>query len=148
MKSTEKTKLRRRCILWGLSSFGALVSPLTAVLIANRERYVTSVQDAVQLSAGGLICAVFLLLLTFGKIKAPGPLFGTALVFVLSFLLEPVLRDLLLLSGAALTGQVADWIFFAPQLRRTQEKLRMQEQAAATADLLEGALQRQYTGRV
>ena len=143
----ERAKLWRSYILWGIASFTALVTPLVAVLIVNRERYFTTVQDAVKLTAGGLLCFLFLAGVIFGKVRAPGGLFLCAFVFVLSCLLEPILKDMKLLSGMALVGACTDWIFFAPRVRRCREKLRMDEQANVTARAVEAALEKRV-GRV
>ncbi len=143
----ERRKLWRSFILWGIASFTALVTPLITVLIINRERYFTTVQDAVKLTAGGLLCFLFLAIVVFGKVRAPGGLFLCAFVFVLSCLLEPLLKDMKLLSGMALVGACTDWIFFAPRVRRCREKLRMDEQATTTAKAVEAVLNKQG-GRV
>lgn len=142
-----RAKLWRSFILWGIASFTALVTPLVAVLIINRARYFTTALDAVKLTAGGLLCFLFLAVVIFGKVRAPGGLFLCAFVFVLSCLLEPILKDMKLLSGMALLGACTDWIFFAPRLRRCREKLRMDEQATTTAKAVEAVLNKQG-GRV
>ena len=143
----KRSKLWRSYSLWGLLSFVSLIGPLLTVLLINRDRYFTSVAATVKLTVGGLICVVFLLLLIFGKIKAPGSLFLFAFVFLLACLLEPIFKDLKLLSGVAMAGKTVDWIFFAPRLRRCRDKLRMNEQATVTADAVEGVLSK-YIGRI
>ncbi|MBQ8357098.1 MAG: hypothetical protein IJX39_04745 [Clostridia bacterium] len=147
----KSLKLWRQYILWGLASFASLVAPLTAVLIVNRERYFTTVQAGVKLGIGGLLCVAFLALLIFGKMKAPGSIFLFAFVFLLAFLMEPIFKDIKLLSGVALAGKAVDWIFFAPRLRRVREKIRMHEQADVTADATVKAMEdvlKKYVGRV
>lgn len=147
----ERRKLWRNFILWGIASFTALVTPLLTVLIINRERYFTTVQDAVKLTVGGLLCFFFLAVVIFGKARAPGGLFFCAFVFVLSCLLEPILVDLKLLSGMALVGACADWIFFSPRVRRCRELLHIDEQATTSAKATAAAMEdvlKQYVGRV
>ena len=143
----ERAKLWRGYILWGIASFVSLVGPLATVLLVNRERYFITVHDAVRLTIGGFLAALFLLVLIFGKVRAPSSIFLFAFVFLLACLLEPIFKDLKLLSGVALAGKTVDWIFFAPRVRRCREKLRMDEQANVTARAVEAALEKRV-GRV
>ena len=144
----QRAKLWRGFILWGIASFLSLVGPLATVLIINRDRYFTTVHDAVRLTIGGALCVIFLLVLIFGKMKAPSSIFVFAFVYLLACLLEPIFKDLKLLSGVALCGKVVDWIFFTPRLRHCREQLRMHEQADVTAKAMVAALKQHHEGRV
>ena len=144
-------KLWRQYILWGLASFASVVAPLLTVLIVNRERYFTDVQAGVKLGLGGLLCVAFLAILIFGKMKAPPSIFLFAFVFLLAWLMEPLFKDLKLLSAVALAGKAVDWIFFTPRLRRVRDQIKMHEQADVTADATAKAMEdvlKKYVGRV
>ena len=124
-----------------------MITPLVTVLIVNRARYFASVEDAVKLTVGGVLCLLFLAIVIFGKMRAPSGLFLCAFVFVLSCLLEPILQDMKLLSGMALTGACTDWIFFSPRVRRCRQLLHMDEQANTTAAATEEIIKK-YIGGV
>jgi len=132
-------------------SFLVQVAPLIFVLVLNRARYFTTVSDVVKISVGGGICLLLLVLLILGGLKTPRGVTVLTFVFFMSWLLESVLCDLMLLSGCALVGKTVDWIFLAPRIRRLREKIKMHEQADVTADAtakaMEGVLQK-YIGRV
>ncbi|MBE6691096.1 MAG: hypothetical protein E7590_07450 [Ruminococcaceae bacterium] len=145
-KKNGKKQLRRRYITLCICSYLVLVGPLLAVLCANRARYFTTVADTVKIGVGGLICLVMVALLIGGKLRVPSALIVLSFVFVMSWLLGNLLEDLMLLSGCALAGKAADWIFFVPHIRRLRERIHIERQATATADAVTAALER--TGRV
>lgn len=149
MKS--RAKLWRSYILWGIASIAVTLGPLAAVLIVNRSRYFTAPRAGLKLTVAGVMCVLFLALLLFEKIKAPGSVFWFTFVFVLACLLDPLLKDMRLLAGMALAGKVTDWVFVTPRVRRCRELIRTDEQAnasaKATAATMEDVL-KQYVGRV
>lgn len=144
-----RSKLLWRYVLCCVASFVALVTPLTAVLIAKRTVYFTTVADVWKVSVGGGICVVLLFLLILGKLHVPSGI--TVLLFVcgLSWLLGAILQDLFFLSCCALAGKVVDWIFFAPRLRRLRKLLDVHEQADVTAKAVAAVLKgAEGSGRV
>lgn len=144
-----RSKLLWRYVLCCVASFMALVAPLTAVLIAKRAVYFTTATDIWKVSIGGGVCALLLLLLILGKLRVPSGITILLFVCVLSWLLGAILDDLFLLSCCALAGKVADWIFFAPRLRRLRRLLDMHEQADVTAEAVAAVLKSsEGSGRV
>lgn len=141
----KKPKLRLRYFAWCMASLAVLTAPLTAVLIANRERYFTTVAETVKISIGGMICVVLLVLLVFGRIRVSGGLVCLAIVFALSYLLQTVIQDLFLLSGVALCSKTVDVIFFAPRVRAARERIHIGKTADATAVQVEEVLKK-YIG--
>ena len=142
-----RAKLMRRYVLLCIASFIVLISPLVSVLIAKREVYFTKITDVWKISIGGGICLLLILLMILGKLRVPGGVVALAVVCILSWLLDPILDDLFLLSCCALSGKVVDWIFFEPRIRRLRKLLDMHEQANINATETEGVLKK-YIGRV
>lgn len=144
-----RSKLLWHYALWAAASFVVLVAPLVTVLIVKRGVYFAMVTDVWKISIGGGICAILLLLLILGKLKAPGGVVTLAVVCLISWLLDAILDDLFLLSLCALLGKVVDWIVFAPRLRRLRRLLDMNEQATVTAMAVAAAVKPvERTGRV
>ena len=128
-----------------VGGFFASVTPLLAVLVANRARYFSTSTDSVKLCFGGGIVAVLLFLKVIGRLKIPGDATVVGVVMLLSYLLAPVLDDLTLLCGAYLVGSLAEMIAFRRPAKRLREKMKMNAQADTTAGRVENLL-KNYIG--
>lgn len=128
--------------LFWLELFGFLASflPLLTVLVLNWDRYVATYAAGVKLAAGGVIVGILLLFKTLGKLKLPGSVTVVAAVMLLSYLLQPILSDLTLLSGAYLVGEVIDLIFFRRRARALREEIAAERAADATVGRVEELL--------
>ena len=129
-------------------SFLASIIPLGLVVWIHRHEYVATVGQAVKLSIGGIIVAILLLLKIIGKLKMPRRVTAFAMIFILSWLLAVVLQDLMLLSGAALFGEVVDEIFFRRSIKRLDERIHMEKSADVTVQKMEQMMQKYVGGRV
>ena len=129
-------------------SFLASIIPLGLVVWMHRDEYIATVGQAVKLSIGGIIVAILLLLKIIGKLKMPRRVTAFAMIFILSWLLAAVLQDLMLLSGAALFGEVVDEIFFRRSIKRLDERIHMEKSADVTVQKMEQMMQKYVGGRV
>lgn len=129
-------------------SFLASIIPLGIVVWMHRDEYIATVGQAVKLSIGGIIVAILLLLKIIGKLKMPRRVTAFAMIFILSWLLAVVLQDLMLLSGAALIGEVVDEIFFRRSIKRLDERIHMEKSADVTVQKMEQMMQKYVGGRV
>lgn len=129
-------------------SFLASIIPLGLVVWMHRDEYIATVGQAVKLSIGGIIVAILLLLKIIGKLKMPRRVTAFAMIFILSWLLAVVLQDLMLLSGAALFGEVVDEIFFRRSIKRLDERIHMEKSADVTVQKMEQMMQKYVGGRV
>lgn len=129
-------------------SFLASIIPLGLVVWIHRDEYIATVGQAVKLSIGGIIVAILLLLKIIGKLKMPRRVTAFAMIFILSWLLAVVLQDLMLLSGAALIGEVVDEIFFRRSIKRLDERIHMEKSADVTVQKMEQMMQKYVGGRV
>ena len=129
-------------------SFLASIIPLGLVVWMHRDEYIATVGQAVKLSIGGIIVAILLLLKIIGKLKMPRRVTAFAMIFILSWLLAVVLQDLMLLSGAALIGEVVDEIFFRRSIKRRDERIHMEKSADVTVQKMEQMMQKYVGGRV
>lgn len=131
-----------------LLSFFFSVAPLAAVFIFNFDKYTKTVGQSVKLGFGGILVVIFLLLKVLGKLKMPSRVVVFGFVFMAAWLLEAVLADLVLLSGAALLGEGIDSIIIQPILEKVKRERQTEEVADATADKLRQVLDDYMGGRV
>ncbi len=132
-----------RIIVLYVLSFVASISPLTAYFIANRDRYVCSRYDGFKLFLGGIVVAVILLLKVIKKLKINSGVSLFSTICVLSYLLAPIIQDLMVLSFLALVGELLD-LFIQVFISIERKKA----QAALTARAVEKAISNQKIGRV
>ena len=145
-KMAKKNKgLRTRLFFLHIGSFAASAAPLICALIINREKYFSEPSDSVKLGVGAMLALLFIALKVFGKLKVPRRIIAFGGVFVMSYLLSPLLSDLVLLSGMAFLGEGIDLVFFAGAIRKTREKILIGKAADATSDRVE-ELFKKYIG--
>ena len=151
-KKKSRRQLKWRLFLLCVLSFVVTLAPLFVVFGMNFPSYVETPKDTFKLCLGGVIVLIFVMLKVMGKLRVPRRVVAYAVIFVLSFLLEAVLADLMMLSGAALAGEAVDYIIFQRAIKATREALLVQKTAEATtdatADKVEELLQKYIGGRV
>ncbi len=144
----NKPHLRLRLFAMFLLRMTVLVGPLCTVFAINRERYFATVAEGVSLAIGGGICVLFVMLLVLGVIKPPGALYMFGLVFLLSYLMKPILADLFLLSGIAFCSKLVDFVVMESICRATRARIGARTVASTTVAALDEVLSRRYSGRV
>lgn len=140
-----KKKLRVRLIFLYIGSFLASIAPLLVILIIRWNKYVETPGDTVKLCFGGIILLFFVFMKVIGKLKVPSRVILFAVVFLLSFLLDKLLADMLLLSGMALAGELLDLLCFQWVIRKIKQKLLIEKTADATSEKVE-ELFKKYSG--
>lgn len=143
---TRTTHKRCRLWPWYVFSFLASIGPLAVVFTVNFREYVGTVQDAVKLGFGALAVGVFMLLKVLGKLKMPRRVVFFSLCLLFSYLFEAVLRDLMLISFAALLGEFLDYTLFQPRIARMKKARDREAVADATAEKMEEVLSRYIGG--
>lgn len=130
---------RLRLPLLYVLSFALSILPLAIYVLLNLDSYVTTPKDAVRLSFGGVIVLVLIGLKTLGKLRLGSRVTALAFVFVLSYLLKPVLLDLEILSFLALVGEALDLIV-CHFIKKEKAKTEGEKIAKETARQIEGVL--------
>ncbi len=138
-------KLKTKLLLLQIASFLVSIAPIVVAFGVNWNRYTSTPSSTVKLCVGGVIALVFAFLITIGKLRFPKRivLFGT--VFFLSYLLEEVVKDIVLLSGMAFLGALIDTIFFSRAIKKTQEAILVGKTANATTHQVEEVIKK-YIG--
>ncbi len=120
-------------IFW-LYTFGFVLSvaPILTYFILNYDRYIKTTYDGIRLASGGVILSCILLLKITGKLKIPSAVSVFGIIFVLSYLLNSILNDLMLFSFLALVGEACDMIIQI-FIRRERARLINSKIASETA---------------
>ena len=139
---------RFKLFIFSILSFIVSLAPLITAFALNFETYTKTVSAGVKLTIGGVIVCVLLFFKVIGKLNAPNGVMAYFIVFLLAYLLEAILADLILLSGMALLGEVMDMIFIRPFVRRAREEITIKKTADATADQVKVILDDYLGGRV
>ena len=156
-KTAETTKKKAKNKKYNLTiavltvlSFVVSIAPLTAAMIINWHKYTYTPRLAVKLGLGAAVCIIFVCIKVIGKLKMPRRIVTFAFVFIMAWLLEAVLADLVLLSGLALAGEAADLIFFQrvlKRLRRERDEERIADKTSEkTAEQIRAVME-EYLGR-
>lgn len=124
-------------------SFVLSLGPVLVFFFINMGKYISTVEDAVRLSFGGVLILGVVVLKIVGLLRMPPRVVLFALIFAGSYLLHSIISDLIIFSFLALVGEIGDSIcqIF---IRREKERRSIEKTAQATATALEG----RFTGRV
>ena len=144
-KKNKNKQNKKKLLTLYFFSFIASIFPLAAVLIINWDKYTETPEQSVKLCIGGLMAAVFIFLKVIGKLHMPRRIVLFGVVFIMSYLLQVILNDLVLLSGMALFGEVVDYLFFQRSIKTIKEQIFISKSADATAVQVEEVIKR-YVG--
>ena len=100
----KKPNYKLRLVFLYIGSFLVSIAPLVICLAFNWGDYTKTPGDTVKLSLGGIILATLVFMKVIGKLKMPRRIVSFGIVFVMAYLLQAVLQDILLLTGMALLG--------------------------------------------
>lgn len=134
---------RKQILLWQVIGFAVCVLPLLITVYVKRRELIAG-GSGVRVSAGLLIVLVVALLAVLGKMKMPGRVVSVGAAFAVSWLLESLLDNLVLLLGVLFAGILVDALVCETRVRklqRTVERLENREDmTAATASALAQAM--------
>ena len=134
---------RKQILLWQVIGFAVCVLPLLITVYVKRRELIAG-GSGVRVSAGLLIVLVVALLAVLGKMKMPGRVVSVGAAFAVSWLLESLLDNLVLLLGVLFAGILMDALVCETRVRklkRTVERMENREDmTAATASALAQAM--------
>lgn len=143
----KKTKTvesyRKQILLWQVIGYAVCVLPLLITVYVKRGELIAG-GSGIRVSAGLLIVLVVALLAVLGKMKMPGRVVSVGAAFAVSWLLESLLDNLVLLLGVLFSGILVDALVCETRVRklqRTVERMENREDmTAATASALAQAM--------
>ena len=134
---------RKQILLWQVIGYAVCVLPLLITVYVKRRELIAG-GSGVRVSAGLLIVLVVALLAVLGKMKMPGRVVSVGAAFAVSWLLESLLDNLVLLLGVLFAGILVDALVCETRVRklqRTVERMENREDmTAATASALAQAM--------
>lgn len=134
---------RKQILLWQVIGFAVCVLPLLITVYVKRGELIAG-GSGIRVSAGLLIVLVVALLAVLGKMKMPGRVVSVGAAFAVSWLLESLLDNLVLLLGVLFAGILVDALVCETRVRklqRTVERMENREDmTAATASALAQAM--------
>ncbi len=139
----KKFKLR----ILQLISFIISVAPLLVTFFINLDEYTKNVSATVKLTVGGVIALGLLGAKALGRAMPRGILLATV-AFVLAYLLQAILHDLVLFLGMYLLGACLDAIFLQGYIKKYQEDMLIDRAAEANAVKMEEVIKKYVGGRV
>lgn len=140
-----KLNLRVRLILLEIGSFIVSVAPLIAIFVINWGKYTQTPAATVKLCFGGALVVALIFLKVIGKLHISSRIVFFSIVFAMAYLLQPILADILLISGLALLGEIVDCICFQRAIRITRENILVDKTANATTQKVEEVIKK-YVG--
>jgi hypothetical protein len=132
MKNTKSN------VIWlKLSAFLLSIAPILLIVAFNWNDYTITVVETIKLSIGGIIAIMFLFLKCIGRLRMPERrVFTYFVVFVMVFLLESILNDLLLFSAGALLGELLA-LPVEYKAKKMEQEITIDKTADATAKKIE-----------
>lgn len=128
-KPRKKLSLKTKDRLLTTASVFTVIIPLLVTLGINFNEYFIARGAGVQVGFGGALAILLVILLARDKLTAFKGVWGYLVVFLLAVFLKPIIDDIVLLTGMALTGKAADSIFIQIPLRRVRGARGRTEQA-------------------
>lgn len=128
-------------------SFLASTLPLLIVIVSKWDTYTKTPSDTIKITIGGILGLFFIFLKAVGKLKIPSRIILFAAIFVMAYLLQSLLDDIILLSGMALLGEVIDFFVFQRMIKVSRENITTQKTADATSAKVEEIIKK-HLGRV
>ena len=100
-----------------------------------------------KLGIGGVLLAIIIALMILGRMKMQRRIVSLSMCFIMSYLLQAVLADLVLLLGLALIGEALDLFLFQGAIKRINERIHIEKTADAAGERFEEVLKK-YVGRI
>ena len=139
-------KAKRYLILLYIGSFIVSLAPLVFIMAWNWGDYTKTPGDTVKLCFGGVLILIFVFLKVIGKLKMPRRIVLFGIVFILSYLFQAILKDLIIISGMALLGEFLDCVLFQRPIKVLKEKIVIEKTADSTASKVEEVMKKYFEG--
>ena len=140
MKTKRKTSpITRLRTLQAISLF-VTFAPIIFTVYINRDKYFATKAAGVSLTCGGIVAVVLVALAMLGK---GAKLFGngvtvSGIIFLMAYLLEPIILNLQLLSGMLFFGFAANRLFIVPKIKQAERAVAARANAKALKEELNG----------
>lgn len=130
-----------------LLTFSSVIATILPILIAvgiNFNDYFIRRSAGFQIGFGGVLALILIILLAKGKSSVLKGVWGYLVVFIIAVCLQPILDDIVLLTGMALAGKGVDSVIIQPQLKRVRKRRESTENADILGNSIRQALEEQF----
>lgn len=148
-KNVRVRKLRIRLVFLHIGSFIITILPLVVLMLINFDKYVDTTPKAWKFTIGGMLALVLITMKALDKLKFPNRIVGLGVVMVLTYLLQALLDDILLLLFMAFIGEFIDLVAFKTLIKKYKAELEREKTGDIVAEKVEAAVKKYITnGRV
>ena len=131
-------KPKSKLILLEILSFVVSITPILVVVICKWEEYVPTTYATCKLTIGLIASVIFMALKAMGRLKFPEKrVVSYSIVFIMAYLLSAIMKDIVLLSGMALLGEIVDLIFLQRPIKKLREEIVISKTSDAVAKKVE-----------
>lgn len=113
------------------------ITPIGIYVALNWEQYAPTTVETIKMSIGSVLALILIGAAIFKKVMPKGTSFFFIL-FVIAYLLQVILSDLVNLTGMILIGVLVDSIFVQPKIDLSIENKKMEKQAKYNAEAIGG----------
>lgn len=142
----SKWKLTLLYNLFLIIAYGGLFAPITYLLIANWDIYFAKNESAFNVSLGGILVLLAIVLLMKYGVKKFKPIFWSGLLFVITFCLDSIIKDLVAITFFVLIG-VAWFTIFQMPLKHYKKLLGAYTDETVRTHARETVKEKTYGGR-
>ena len=141
-QKSEVKKLKRRKIALSLARFFVSIAPIAVAVGMNWGKYTRTVRSGASLAAGGVIALVLIILKLLNRMpKKVHGVIKYGVVFAVTYLLQDLLNDAVLLTGCAFVGELLDWAIFTVPVRKTEERIAAESSSDVIAEKLSAKIE-------
>lgn len=138
-------QLRRRMHIFETISFFVSILPVSIVILSKWDLYTASPGGVLKVAAGGVLLAIVLLMGVLGRLNVPGDIWAAVFVLVVSYLMQSVLDDIILLTAMYIVGRLCDKIVCRRYIKRIRAELSARRTAELTGQTVVDQI-KQYLG--
>lgn len=140
MATKRKKSPMMRLRLWQAFSIFITFAPILFTIYIEREKYFATKAAGLSLTCGGIVAVVLVAVAMLGK---GAKLFGSGvtvsgIIFLMAYLLEPILLNLQLLSGMLFMGFAINRVFVVPRVKQAERQVAAKMNAKALKEELHG----------
>lgn len=121
------------------------IAPILTFFFMNLERYTKTVPETVKLCFGAVILLCIVVLKVIGKLRIPSAVTLYSIMFILAYLLESIINDLMIFAFLALLGEIFSLIVDLV-IKRCKERLMLEKSASMTVEGIEKIITKHIGG--
>lgn len=131
---------RFKIIILHIFSVVSSVAPVLVFFFCNLDKYTKTQVETVKLTAGGIVLFAIVILKVIGKLRIPSGIKLYGIILILAYLLDAILKDLIVFAFLALLGEVLS-SFCGLVIKAQVKRLEREKTASVTAEEIKKIIQ-------